>query len=395
MVTFEGGSQFKRIALVVLDSAGIGETPDAARFGDAGSDTLGHIFSSVQTHVPHLQALGLGNIRPIALPPAKDPCGSFGRAAFVSDGKDTTIGHWEIAGLVTEKAFPTYPNGFPPHIIEAFERAIGREIIGNKAASGTEIIDELGEIHMQTGKPILYTSADSVFQIATHEEIIKLEELYRWCEIAREILQGADRVGRVIARPFLGKPGGFNRTEGRRDYSVEPPAPTLIDILYENGFTMISVGKIASIFAHRRFTLELPGSNNSMALASTIEALKNDNWQGLVFTNLVDFDMLYGHRNDLKGYARALEEFDARIPDIWTAMRDDDLLVLTADHGCDPTTPSTDHSREYAPILTYGKRARAGVNIGTRNTVADIGQTIAENFGASLAIGRGFLQNIV
>ena len=387
-------NQFQRVALIVLDSVGIGEMPDAARFGDAGSDTLGHIFASREVRVPNLQALGLGNIRPLPLAPVAEPIGSFGRAAIASDGKDTTTGHWEMAGLLTEKAFPTYPDGFPPRIIEPFERAVGRSVLGNKPASGTEIIAELGAEHLRTGQPIVYTSADSVFQIATHEGIVPIEQLYEWCEIARELLQGEDKVGRVIARPFVGEPGSFKRTERRHDYAVEPPAATLADTLRERGYATLSVGKIASIFCHRGFTEELKGSNNQMAVDSTVEALKRDDWRGLLFTNLVDFDMLFGHRNDLEGYARALEAFDARLPEIQAAMREDDLLIMTADHGCDPTTPSTDHSREYVPVITFGKRAKAGVNLGTRDSMADIGQTIAENFAVQLGAGKSFWSEI-
>ena len=390
----EAEGRFQRVSLIVLDSVGIGEMPDAAHYGDEGSDTLGHLFASRELRVPHLQALGLGNIRPLALPPAARPEGSFGRAAIASDGKDTTIGHWEMAGLVTERAFPTYPDGFPPRIIEPFERAIGRGVLGNKAASGTEIIVELGAEHLRTGRPIVYTSADSVFQIAAHEEVVPITELYRWCEIARELLQGEDRVGRVIARPFVGEPGQFKRTERRHDYAVEPPSATLPDALRGAGYDTISVGKIASIFCHRGFTEELPGSNNGSALDSMVATLRRDDWRGLLFANLVDFDMLFGHRNDLEGYARALEAFDARLPELQAAMREDDLLLISADHGCDPTTPSTDHSREYVPILAYGRRARAGVNLGTRDSMADIGQTIAENFGVKLEAGRSFWREI-
>jgi phosphopentomutase len=386
--------KFQRIALIVLDSVGIGEMPDAARFGDAGSDTLGHIFAAREVRVPHLQALGLGNIRPLPLPPAAQPTGSFGRAAIASDGKDTTTGHWEMAGLITDKAFPTYPDGFPARVIGPFEQAIGRRVLGNKPASGTEIITELGAEHLRTGQPIVYTSADSVFQIAAHEEIVPIAQLYQWCEIARELLQGEDRVGRVIARPFLGEPGQFKRTERRHDYAIEPPAATLADTLREAGYATLSVGKIASIFCHRGFTEELKGSNNQMAVDSTIAALRRDDWRGLLFANLVDFDMLFGHRNDPAGYARALEEFDARLPEMQAAMREDDLLLLTADHGCDPTMPSTDHSREYVPVLTFGKCAKAGVHLGTRASLADIGQTIAENFGAHLSAGKSFWREI-
>jgi phosphopentomutase len=378
--------RFDRVALIVLDSVGIGEMPDAARFGDAGSDTLGHILASREVRVDHLRELGLGNIRSLAIAPYGTPRGSFGKAAIASDGKDTTTGHWEMAGLVTEKAFPTYPQGFPARVIEPFERAVGRPVLGNKPASGTEIIAELGADHIRTGRPIVYTSADSVFQIATHEEVVHIEELYRWCEIARGILQGEDRVGRVIARPFIGQPGAFKRTERRHDYAIPPPGQTLVDRLQSSTLKTISVGKIASIFCHRGFDEELPGSNNQLAV--------DRDWKGLLFTNLVDFDMLYGHRNDLEGYARALETFDERLPEIFDSMDERDLLMITADHGCDPTTPSTDHSREFVPILTWGRRARGGVDLGARDSMADIGQTIAENFGCRLLRGRSFLEQI-
>jgi len=386
--------RFDRVTLIVLDSVGIGEMPDAARFGDAGSDTLGHILASRDVRVDHLRELGLGNIRSLAVAPYATPRGSFGKAAIASDGKDTTTGHWEMAGLVTEKAFPTYPQGFPARVIEPFERAVGRRVLGNKPASGTEIIAELGGEHMRTGRPIVYTSADSVFQIATHEEVVPIEELYRWCELARGILQGEDRVGRVIARPFIGQPGAFKRTERRHDYAIPPPGQTLVDRLQSSALRTISVGKIASIFCHRGFDEELAGSNNQLAVDSTVGALRRRDWKGLLFTNLVDFDMLYGHRNDIEGYARALESFDARLPEIFDSMDDRDLLMITADHGCDPTTPSTDHSREFVPILTWGRRARGGVDLGARESMADIGQTIAENFGCRLSTGQSFLEQI-
>jgi phosphopentomutase len=384
---------FRRAILIVLDSAGIGEMPDAAHYGDHGSDTLGHVFAHRPLHIPNLRRYGIANIKPVALPPVERPEGAFGRAAIASAGKDTTTGHWEIAGIITETPFPTYPNGFPPEVIRAFERAIGRKVLGNKPASGTEIIKELGEEHLRTGFPIVYTSADSVFQIAAHEEVIPREELYRMCEIARQLLQGRHRVGRVIARPFVGTPGNFRRTEGRRDYAVEPPGPTLLDLLKDSGWETVAVGKTGSIFNHRGFTREIPAGNNMAAIDGTLHALRETE-AGMIFVNLVDFDMLYGHRNDVEGYARALEAFDARLPEIEARLREDDLLLITADHGCDPTTPSTDHSREYVPILAYGARVRPGVHLGTRRSLADIGQTIAENFGLRLSAGESFLAAI-
>jgi phosphopentomutase len=388
--------EFNRIVLVVLDSVGIGEMPDADEYGDAGSDTLGHLLEYRQVHVPNLRRYGLANIRPLNIAPARQPEGAFGRAALASRGKDTTTGHWEMAGIITDEPFPTYPNGFPDEVIGQFEQAIGLTVLGNYPASGTEIIKDLGPEHVRTGRPIVYTSADSVFQVAAHEEIIPLEELYRICEIARAMLTGKHRVGRVIARPFIGQPGNFKRTEARRDYAIEPPQPTLIELVKDAGYQTISVGKIGSVFCHRGFTREITAGNNMASVDGTLQALRHTmrDEAGLIFVNLVDFDMLYGHRNDPEGYARALEAFDARLPEIETALHPDDLVMITADHGCDPTTASTDHSREYVPILAYGHRVRAGIDLGTRSTLADIGQTIAENFGVRLTHGRSFLDQI-
>lgn len=390
------GKKFNRVVLIVLDSVGIGQMPDAADYGDEGSDTLGHLFEYRPVHVPNLRRYGLGNIRPMQLPPAAQPEGAFGRAAIASRGKDTTTGHWEMAGLLTETPFPTYPHGFPDEVIKPFEQAIGRKILGNYPASGTEIIQQLGEEHMRTGRPIVYTSADSVFQVAAHEDVIPVEELYRICEIARTLLTGKHRVGRVIARPFIGQPGNFRRTERRRDYAIEPPEPTMVDILKEAGYQTISVGKIGSIFCHRGFTQEIPAGNNMASVDGTLQALREtaSDGSGLIFVNLVDFDMLYGHRNDPEGYARALEAFDARLPEIEAHLHDDDLLMLTADHGCDPLTPSTDHSREYVPILAYGRRVTPGVDLGIRSSLADLGQTIADNFELRLSRGQSFLDLI-
>ena len=385
---------FNRILVIVLDSAGIGEMPDADAYGDAGADTLGHALGSREVSIPNLRNMGLANIRRLPLEPVQEPNGVFGKAATASRGKDTTTGHWEMSGIVTANPFPTYPNGFPPRVIEPFERAVGRKILGNKAASGTEIIKELGEEHVRTGRPIVYTSADSVFQIAAHEQVVPLEELYRWSEIARKQLTGEDEVGRVIARPFIGEPGNFKRTEARQDYAIDPPEDTLLDLLKSAGLAVIAVGKIGSIFCHRGTTEELKAGNNNASVDQTLHALRNTG-RGLIFTNLVDFDMLYGHRNDVEGYARSLEEFDARLPEIQGAMRDDDLMIISADHGCDPGDVSTDHTREYVPVLAWGRRVRAGVNIGIRSSIADIGQTVAENFGLTLQAGRSFLQEIL
>ncbi|MFN6964197.1 MAG: phosphopentomutase [Pyrinomonadaceae bacterium] len=387
---------FQRICLIVLDSAGIGEMPDAAAWGDAGADTLGNIFKGRKVNVPNLQSLGLGNIRPLEnLPAIEDPIGSYGKCALKSNGKDTTTGHWEMAGIVLKKAFPTYPNGFPSDVVDRFiSEARVPGILGNVPASGTEIIKELGEEHVRTGKPIVYTSADSVFQIAAHEEVVPVERLYEMCEIARRILDGEHKVGRVIARPFVGQTASdFKRTENRHDYAVPPPRENLLPMLADAGLDVVCIGKIASIYDGLGVTRDLVAKNNEQAIDQTINAL-NDESRGLIFSNLVDFDMLYGHRRDPEGYARALEHFDARLPDIFAAMRASDLLVITADHGNDPTYRGSDHTREYAPLLVYGKSAKAGVNLGTRESLADIGQTIAENFGLELKDGESFLAEL-
>jgi phosphopentomutase len=388
--------RFDRICLIVLDSAGIGAMPDAAEWGDAGADTLGHILESRRVNLTVLQSLGLGNIRPLdGLPRVQNPMGSYGKCALASNGKDTTTGHWEMAGIVLQKAFPTYPNGFPQRIVDDFIRAAKVPgILGNVPASGTEIIKDLGEEHVRTGKPIVYTSADSVFQIAAHEEVIPVDRLYKICEIARRILDGEDKVGRVIARPFVGSSAtDFRRTENRHDYAVPPPRENLLPMLKDAGLDVICIGKIASIYDSLGVTLDLTAKNNEQTIDQTINALKAES-RGLIFSNLVDFDMLYGHRRDTEGYARALEQFDSRLPEIFNAMRDNDLLILTADHGNDPTFRGSDHTREYAPLLVYGKSAKAGVDLGTRGSLADIGQTIAGNFGTSLGHGTSFLSEI-
>jgi phosphopentomutase len=383
---------FGRITLIVLDSLGMGEMPDAAAWGDAGADTLGHILESREVRLPNLRAWGLGNIRRLAgVPPAAEPRASFGRCALRSNGKDTTTGHWEMAGIILERAFPTYPEGFPEDLINRFVEETGVPgVLGNYPASGTEIIKELGEEHVRTGKPIVYTSADSVFQIAAHEEVIPLARLYEISETARRILRGEHEVGRVIARPFVGGPGAFKRTENRHDYAVPPPRDMLLPILSGAGLDVIAVGKISSIYDAAGVTRELPGKNNDQSIDQTVAALRDDT-RGLIFSNLVDFDMLYGHRRDTEGYARALEHFDARLPEIEAAMNEGDLLIITADHGNDPTYRGTDHTREYAPLLVYGPRARAGVALGDRASLSDIGQTIADNFGLKLKAGESFL----
>src|SRR5919107_6320251 len=351
---------FERITLIVLDSLGMGEMPDAAEWGDAGADTLGHICESRQVSLPNLRAWGLGNVRSLSgVAPVESPRGSFGRCALRSNGKDTTTGHWEMAGIILEQAFPTYPNGFPASVIDKFVNETSVPgILGNIPASGTEIIKILGEEHVKTRKPIVYTSADSGFQIAAHEEVIPLDRLYEICETARRILDGEHKVGRVIARPFLGQPGSFYRTENRHDYAVPPPRENLLAALADEGLDVVCIGKIASIYDSMGVTEELTAKNNEQSIDQTIKAL-NDSTRGLIFSNLVDFDMLYGHRRDTEGYAKALEHFDLRLPEIEASMRDDDVMMITADHGNDPTFHGSDHTREYAPLLVYGKNAQA------------------------------------
>jgi len=387
--------RFERVIWIVLDSVGIGEMPDADKYGDLGSDTLGNIARRRTLHLPNLCRLGLANIKPLSgLAPDPSPAGDYGRCALASPGKDTTTGHWEMVGIHLEKPFPIYYHGFPPDVMEEFERRIGRSALGNKPASGTEIIKELGEEHMRTGSPIVYTSADSVFQIAAHEDVIPLFELYKMCEIARDILRGKHEVGRVIARPFIGEPGSFTRTPNRHDYAVPPPKGMLLDQLAERRIEVYSVGKIFDVFLGRGIGPHETTKSNADGMAKTLEAMAEVE-SGLIYVNLVDFDQLYGHRNDVEGYAQALEEVDAWLPRLEGALRDSDLLILTADHGCDPTTPSTDHSREYVPLLVYGKQARHGVNLGLRATLSDIGQTVAENFGTGIVKGESFLTQIV
>lgn len=381
---------------MVLDSVGVGEMPDAAAWGDSGSDTLGHVLASRRVELPNLGALGLGNIKQFNnFERADHPNGCYGKCALRSNGKDTTTGHWEMAGIVLEKAFPTYPKGFPDDVISEF---IGRTgvpgILGNVTASGTEIIKELGEEHVRTGKPIVYTSADSVFQIAAHEGVIPIERQYEICETARGLLDGKHRVGRVIARPFVGNGSAdFKRTENRHDYAVPPPEGNLLPELSARGLDVVAIGKIASIYDSVGVTKDLTAKNNAQSIDRTIEALGEDS-SGLIFSNLVDFDMLYGHRRDVEGYAKALEYFDSRLPEIEAAMKDDDLLIITADHGNDPTFRGTDHTREYALLLVFGKNAKQGVDLGTRGSLADIGQTIAENFGFTITAGESFLDQI-
>jgi phosphopentomutase len=371
----------RRVILIILDSVGVGALPDAAAYGDEGSNTLGNTARAVGgLRLPHLGGLGLGRIIPVlGVPPAARPEGAYGRMAEASKGKDTTVGHWEIAGLVSPRPLPTYPHGFPEDLVREFERRIGRPVLGNYAASGTVILDELGEEHLRTGRPILYTSADSVFQVAAHEEVVPLADLYRICQIARRMLQGEHAVGRVIARPFIGQPGHFVRTANRRDWSLPPPGETVLDRIKAAGYAVQAVGKIEDLFAGRGITWAEHTEDNMHGVEVTLRCMATEE-PGLIFTNLVDFDMRWGHRNNAPAYARGLEEFDARLPEIYAAMRPGDLLLLTADHGCDPTTPSTDHSREYVPLLVCGEQVRPGVDLGTRATFADVATTLAEVF---------------
>ena len=371
----------KRVILMVLDSVGIGEMPDAADYGDAGSNTLKAASTSPYFSMPNMRKLGYFNIDGVEIgEKEKNPQGSFARMTEVSKGKDTTIGHWEIAGVISPTPLPTYPNGFPKEVLDEFSKRTGRGVICNLPYSGTDVIRDYGEEHMKTGDLIVYTSADSVFQIAAHEEIVPIETLYEYCEIAREMLQGEHGVGRVIARPFIGEPGNFSRTSRRHDYSLQPPKTTMLDVLSAKGYDVWSVGKIIDIFAEKGITEYVRTANNEDGINQTISLMKKD-FNGLMFVNLVDYDMLYGHRNDVDGYAKALTYFDERLPEILAQLREDDILMITADHGCDPITPSTDHSREYTPLLMVGNPIEAGVNYGTRESFADISATILNYFG--------------
>jgi phosphopentomutase len=372
-------SDVDRVAVVILDGVGVGALPDAADFGDEGSNSVGNTSRAVGgLALPHMGQLGLGNLTDIVgVPPVSDTLGAYGRLSEKSSGKDSTVGHWELTGVVSPRPLPTYPDGFPQELIEEYDRLIGRKTLGNKAISGTVIIDELGEEHMRTGSPIVYTSADSVFQVAAHEEIIPLDELYRICLIAREMLIGEHAVGRVIARPFLGQPGSFKRTQNRRDFSLVPPEPTLLDRLVAAGYEVVGVGKVDDLFAKRGLTVCHHTVDNMVASEEVIRLLQAGG-KGLILANLIEFDMLFGHRNNVEGYAAALEAFDSQLPAIMEAMRPGDVLCIVADHGNDPTTASTDHSREYVPLLVYGERVKAGVNLGTRESFADVGATIAD-----------------
>ncbi|HML31596.1 phosphopentomutase [Sporomusa sphaeroides] len=393
---------FRRIFVIVLDSVGIGAMPDAHEYGDAGANTLVHIAETKGgLTLPVLASMGLGLIEPIAgVPAVSRPIAAFGKMAELSKGKDTTSGHWELAGCPLFTSFPVYPNGFPAEIIETFKLHSGLEVLGNKAASGTEIIAELGEEHMRSGRPIVYTSADSVFQIAAHEEIIPLTRLYELCKIARDkVCIGDHAVGRIIARPFIGKPGNFIRTANRHDYSLEPPAPTVLDLLKESGFAVTGIGKIADIYAHQGLTESYPTKSNSHAMEVLTDLAGKSLPSGLIMANLVDFDSIYGHRNDAAGYGQALEEFDTALAGFVSRMTEEDLLIITADHGCDPTVAGTDHTREYVPLLAYHKRlatTQQPVNLGIRSTFADVGATVAANFSlAPLAYGHSFLKDLL
>ena len=389
--------KINRVIVIVLDSAGIGELPDAADFGDVGSNTLGNIARAVNgLNLPNMEAMGLANIAALqGLTPQLAPTAVYGKMAEVSAGKDTTTGHWELMGVQLKRPFPLYPEGFPPEVMQPFEAAIGRGTLGNYPASGTEIIKELGVQHMETGKPIVYTSGDSVFQIAAHEEIIPIDELYDICKKARELLRGDHEVSRVIARPFVGQPGNFERTANRHDYSVAPP-PTVMDALKEAGLMVYAVGKIQDIFDGNGTTEYIYTQHNMDGVDKTIAALHEQTARGLIFTNLVDFDAKFGHRNNPEGYANALVEFDQRLPEILGALQEDDILMITADHGNDPTYPGTDHTREYVPILITGEHVREAVNLGVRSSFADMAATIADIFGVKRpSSGRSFKPQII
>ena len=391
----------KRVAIIVLDSVGIGELPDAAKYGDEGSNTLVNIKKEYpEFSVPNMAELGLGNIEGediCLLGKTDSPKCCYAKMSEASNGKDTTTGHWEISGIVTENPFPTFTEtGFPKEVMDKFEKAIGRKTLGNISASGTAIINELGDEHVKTGYPIIYTSADSVFQIACHEDVIPVDELYKMCETAREILVGDYAVARVIARPFIGNGNGnYTRTERRKDFSLAPTSETILDMLKAEGKSVVAIGKIEDIFEHRGMTVTDHTTNNHDGIEKTIEYLKKD-FEGLLFTNLVDTDMIYGHRNDVKGYAEAVMYFDSKLPEIKSAMKDDDILIITADHGCDPTTPSTDHSREFVPLLVYGKNIKEGVNLGVRKQFSDIAATVAEYLGINKTFGaESFLKDVI
>jgi phosphopentomutase len=388
-------SSYSRVIVIVMDSVGIGELPDAAAYGDEGSNTVGNMAREVELKVPTLRSFGLGRL--VRLDDLEPPAAAaaFGRMAERSPGKDSVTGHWEMAGLVLDRPFPVFPDGFSPELIAAFEARIGRKVLANKAASGTGIIEELGAEHVATGRPIVYTSADSVFQIAAHEDVVPVAQLYAWCAIAFELAGKGLGVGRVIARPFVGAPGAWQRTSNRRDFALDPHAPTLLDRLHGAGVPVIAVGKIDDLFAGRGITRAVHTTSDDDGMDAIGDALATID-RGFVFANLVDFDTLYGHRNDVAGYAANLERFDARLTKLLPLLQHEDLLIVTADHGNDPTTPSTDHSREYVPVFAWGERVKRGVELGTRGTFADLGQTVADVFGVGpLDHGTSFLREIV
>ena len=369
----------KRIILIILDSLGVGEMHDSLSYGDKDCNTFANVIkNSKNIIIDNFKKLGIGNIKSLNLEPCENPMASIGVCNELSQGKDTITGHLEISGVVTKVPLKTFPNGFTKEIIDEFESKIGRKILGNCVASGTEIIERLGEEHIKTGKPIVYTSADSVFQIAAHEEVISIEELYNMCEIAREMLVGDNLIGRVIARPFVGEVGSFKRTSNRKDYAIDPPGKTMLDYLKEDNKDVISIGKIYDIFNGFGITEKIKTVSNLDGINKTIEIMKKD-FNGLLFTNLVDFDMMYGHRNDVEGYANAISEFDSKIPELLENLNEDDLLILTADHGCDPTTQGTDHTREQIPLIVYGKKMKV-VDLGVRNSFSDIGKTVLDLF---------------
>lgn len=386
----------RRIILVILDSVGIGEMPDAKNYNDEGSNTLGNISLAVGgLRLPNMEKLGLGNIDGIkGIVKSESPKGAFGKCSELSIGKDTVTGHWEIAGVILSKPLHTYPNGFPQQLITEFENKIGRKTLGNIVASGTEIIKELGDEHVKTGYPIIYTSADSVFQIAAHEDVISIEELYKMCKIAREMFVGDIAVGRIIARPFTGESGSFSRTSNRKDFALDPFNKTMLDYIKEAGNNVMAVGKIEDIYNGKGITDAVHIKNNMDGVDKTLEYMKSEK-TGLIFTNLVDFDMHFGHRNDFQGYAKALVDFDNRLPEILKLMNEEDILILTADHGCDPTTPSTDHSREYIPLIVCGNKVKAGANVGIRNSFSDIGKTILDLLKVpNELVGESFAKDI-
>ena len=385
----------KRVFLIVLDSFGIGEMPDAKKYGDEGSDTLAAIVKSKKYKTPNLEKLGLFNIEGVdCKEDVENPQASFARLAESSNGKDTTTGHWEMAGIISENPFPTFPDGFPEDFLEEYSKRVGRKILCNKPYSGTEVIKDYGKEHLETGALIVYTSADSVFQVAGHEDVVSLEELYRCCEIAREMLQGDLGVGRVIARPFVGKEGAFERTRNRHDYALDPTGPIVMDDLVKNGFDSIGVGKIYDIFAGKSVEESYKMEDNIDGMNITLDLCDKD-FNGLCFVNLVDFDMIYGHRNDVDGYANAASEFDKQLGQMMDKLREDDIAIITADHGCDPSTGSTDHSREYVPMIIFGDKIKSGVDLKTRKTFADIGKTIADIFGIDSQIpGTSFYKEV-